>query len=100
MLIPTPLSIYIFNHQNGENQGSFSDANLKKFAGIVKLDIAKFNACFDSGKYKKAVEDSAAEGRSIGVSGTPASFVNGKLVSGAVPFENFQKIIEEELKKW
>src|SRR3989344_6837017 len=74
---------YLFSHQQGENQGAFSDANLKKFAGAVKLDQFKFNSCFDSGKYRTAVEDITAEGRAVGVTGTPASFVNGKLVGGA-----------------
>ena len=90
---------YLFSHQQGENAGAFSDANLKKFAGAVKLDQAKFDSCFTSGKYRKAVEDAAAEGRSVGVSGTPASFVNGKTISGAQPFSVFQSAIEIELKK-
>jgi protein-disulfide isomerase len=28
---------YLFNHQNGENQGAFADPNLKTFAGTLKL---------------------------------------------------------------
>lgn len=90
---------YLFSHQQGENAGAFSDANLKKFAGAVKLDQVKFDSCFTSGKYKKAVEDSTAEGRAAGVNGTPASFVNGKPISGAQPFSVFQSAIEAELKK-
>ena len=90
---------YLFSHQNGENQGAFSDTNLKKFAVAIKLDQAKFNSCFDSGKYRKAVEDSTGEGRGIGVNGTPASFINGKMVGGAQPFSAFQSVIESELKK-
>ena len=90
---------YLFSHQQGENQGAFSDANLKKFAGAVKLDQQKFDSCFASGKYRKAVEDSAGEGRSIGVNGTPASFINGKMVGGAQPFAQFQAEIESALKK-
>jgi len=38
-------------------------------------------------------------GEKAGVSGTPATFVNGRLISGAVPFEQFRAIIEEELAK-
>lgn len=89
----------LFMSQNGENQGAFADANLKKFARDIGLDGVKFDLCFTSGKYRKAVEDSSAGGRSAGVSGTPATFVNGKLVSGAVSFATFKNLIEEELKK-
>ena len=38
------------------------------------------------------------EGIALGVNGTPATFVNGKLVSGAQPYEGFEKVIREELK--
>lgn len=89
----------LFNSQNGENKGAFADTNLKSFATAFGLDQNKFNSCFDSGKYKKAVEDSTAGGQSVGVSGTPATFVNGRLISGAQPFSVFQKVIDEELKK-
>ena len=89
----------LFKSQNGENEGAFADANLKKFAGDLKLDTAKFNACFSSGKYKSAVEASTEGGRKAGVNGTPATFVNGKLVSGAVPFATFKQLVETELKK-
>ena len=36
---------------------------------------------------------------SAGVSGTPATFVNGRLIQGAVSFSQFQQTIEEELRK-
>lgn len=90
---------YLYTHQNGENQGGFADAKLKGFAGILKLDTAAFSKCLDLGKYKQAVDDATAEGRSIGVNGTPATFVNGVLVSGAQPYTVFQGKIEEALKK-
>jgi len=37
------------------------------------------------------------EGSAIGVSGTPAFFVNGRFVNGAQPFEKFKQLIDEEL---
>src|SRR3989344_1080322 len=88
---------YLFNHQNGENDGAFADKNLKSFAKTLGFNETAFNSCFDSGKYRKAVEDATAEGKTFGVNGTPATFVNGILVPGAQPFSVFQKIIEEEL---
>lgn len=90
---------YLFTHQRGENQGAFSDANLTKIAGTIKLDQAKFDVCFASGKFRKTIEASTAEGRDIGVTGTPASFINGKLIGGAQPFAQFQAEIEAALKK-
>ncbi|MDO8523015.1 MAG: DsbA family protein [bacterium] len=90
---------YLYSNQQGENQGSFSDANLKKFAETLKLNTSAFNTCLDSGKYKQAVIDASSEGRTVGVSGTPATFVNETMVSGAQPFAVFQSKIEAELKK-
>lgn len=89
----------LFSGQKGENQGAFADANLKKFARDLGLDGAKFDLCFTSGKHRAAVETATQDGRTAGVNGTPATFVNGKLVSGAVPFATFKQMIEEELKK-
>lgn len=90
---------YLFNNQNGENDGTFADANLKSFAKTIGLNESQFNSCFDSGKYRKAVEDQSEEGRTLGVSGTPTTFVNSRVVNGAQPFSAFEKVIEEELKK-
>ena len=90
---------YLFKNQRGENEGAFADAALKKFARDLGLDGTKFDLCFTSGKYKEAVEKATEDGRQAGVNGTPATFVNGKLVSGAVPFATFKQLIEEELKK-
>jgi protein-disulfide isomerase len=38
-----------------------------------------------------------ADAASVGVTGTPAFFINGRMLSGAQPFEKFKEIIEQEL---
>ena len=35
----------------------------------------------------------------VGATGTPATFVNGRFLSGAQPYEAFKKLIDEELAK-
>ena len=50
-----------------------------------------------SGKYQAAVQKDVDEGTRLGVSGTPAFFINGRLVSGAKPLESFARVIEDEL---
>jgi protein-disulfide isomerase len=88
-----------FHDQVFTNQPSLSLENLKKWGKDLGLDTAKFNACIDENRYAKEIEKDAADGQAAGVSGTPATFVNGRLVSGAVPFSVFEKAIEEELAK-
>lgn len=81
-----------------ENQQALDISNLKKYAKGLKLDEDKFNDCLDSGKYEDEVKKDMQDGISYGVQGTPAFFINGKLISGAQPYENFKVIIDEELR--
>lgn len=88
---------YLFNHQQGENQGAFSKENLKTFAADLDLNAQKFENCLDSDKYKESVEKDLSDGQQAGVSGTPATFINGIMVSGAQPYSNFKTVIDQEL---
>lgn len=69
----------------------------EKAAAIEGVNAETFDQCLDSGKYTAQVQADMKEGARAGVSGTPAFFVNGRFISGAVPFENFSEIIDEEL---
>jgi protein-disulfide isomerase len=90
---------YLFSHQSGENQSAFSKENLKKFAATLGLKTADFNNCVDSDKYESKMKEAQTYGQSVGVSGTPATFINGQLLSGAVPYSQIKPIIEDLLKK-
>ena len=63
------------------------------------LDAAKFNACVDTHKEQAKVDADLRAGEGAGVDGTPAFFINGRMISGAQPFDVFKKVIEEELKR-
>lgn len=71
--------------------------NLKGLAEKLSLDKNKFNSCLDSGEKAPLVAKDLDEGSTAGVNGTPAFFVNGRLLSGAQPFSEFKKVIDEEL---
>lgn len=71
--------------------------DLKQDAAALGLDTAKFNACVDSHKYKADVDADVVAGDEAGVDGTPAFFINGRMISGAQPFDAFKRIIDEEL---
>jgi protein-disulfide isomerase len=79
------------------NTNALDLANLKKYAAGLKLDSAQFDPCVESSKHTQAVNQDLAEGSRVGVSGTPAFFVNGRFLSGAQPFAAFQEAIEEAL---
>ena len=80
-----------------KNQQTLEVAQLKDHAKSVGLDGTSFSACLDSGKYKKTVDDDMAAGQKVGVTGTPAFFINGVMLSGAQPFDEFKKVIDHEL---
>jgi len=71
----------------------------KGMAKDVGLDAVMFETCLGSGKYQAAIKEDIAEGNRVGVSGTPAFFVNGRLISGAQPFEAFARVIDDELTR-
>ena len=79
------------------NQPGLGAEYLKKYAEEIALDIEKFSACLDSEKYKAEVERDIAEGSSLGFTGVPVFFINGRLLSGAQPIEAFRNVIDEAL---
>lgn len=90
---------YLFNNQKGENQNVFSKANLKSFAAALSLDRGKFDSCVDGDKYLSVVQAQTKSGGEVGVSGTPANFINGTIYTGALPASNFIQIIDAELNR-
>lgn len=77
------------------DQSRLNLADLKARAGELKLDQTVFDSCLDSGKYRALVQKGINEGSRAGVSGTPSFVINGTLVSGALPYETFSKVIRE-----
>ncbi len=74
-------------------------AALEKAAADLKLDVAAFRKALDGSKWESRIKRDQALVTSVGATGTPAFFINGRKVSGAVPFESFKAVIDEELRK-
>lgn len=73
--------------------------DLKRYASQVGLDGEKFDACVASGAHKASVQKDIDEGTGLGITGTPAFFINGRLLSGAQPVEAFARMIDDELTR-
>lgn len=74
-----------------------SEERFKAIADETGLDRAKFDECLASGKFGAAVDKDMADGVTVGVNGTPAFFVNGRMLSGAQPLDAFKQVIDSEL---
>ncbi|MEO6952476.1 MAG: thioredoxin domain-containing protein, partial [Polyangia bacterium] len=83
------------------NQQGLDRPSLEKYASEIGLDLGKFKSALDSGKFKAAVaaDVTYANGLGTGGMGTPTFFINGRQIAGAMPFDAFAKVIDEELKK-
>ncbi|MGC4080780.1 MAG: DsbA family protein [Vicinamibacterales bacterium] len=81
------------------NPSKLADADLKAHAAALGLDTATFNTCFDNRQQKTGIDKDMADGEAVGVTGTPAFFVNGRAIEGAQPFESFKRVIDEELAR-
>jgi protein-disulfide isomerase len=81
-----------------KNQQALTAADLEKYAKEIGLDMTKYKQAMDSHKFAAQIEADMKQGSALGVSGTPAAFVNGQLVSGAQPIDAFKKIVDAELK--
>jgi protein-disulfide isomerase len=82
-----------------ENQKALKREDLEKYAQELKLDMKKFKAALDDNRYKAETDEDQKLARSLGASGTPSFFINGRNLRGAQPFEAFKKVIDEEMAK-
>jgi protein-disulfide isomerase len=81
------------------NQGELGVDQLKAKAASLGLNADKFNKCLDSGEKAAAIQADVKAGSAAGVSGTPAMFINGRFINGAVPIDQITTVIDDELRR-
>jgi protein-disulfide isomerase len=80
------------------NSTQLSRDNILAWAKELNLNVEQFTKDLDSDAIKARIQKEGAEAVNIGASGTPASFVNGRYVSGAKPYQSWKDMVDEELK--
>ena len=81
------------------DQGGLTPEALKAKAKTLGLNEQTFASCLDTDKHAKDIQADMAAGQAAGVQGTPAMFVNGRFINGAVPVDQITRVIDEELKR-
>lgn len=79
--------------------GSVAEADLRRYAVELELDLGKWAGCLDGGAHTATWKAAHAEGVAAGVQSTPTFFINGRMIAGAAPYESFAKVVEEELAR-
>lgn len=82
-----------------ENQHALDVASLGQYAKDLGLDSGRFEKCLNSREIAAEVQKDLRDGQTYGVRGTPTFFINGIKVAGAKPYQVFQRIIEQELRR-
>jgi predicted DsbA family dithiol-disulfide isomerase len=81
-----------------DNKG-LGPQQLVAYAQPTGLDVAAFQKCLAEDTANARIDADLEAGKAAGVTGTPAFFVNGIPFSGAIPIEEFRKVIDAELAK-
>ena len=91
---------FLAMHQKlSENSGKLTREKILELAAAVGLDVPRFTKDLDTHAFKADIDRQVQEVMSVGASGTPASFVNGKFLSGAQPYESFKQAVDAELAR-
>jgi len=87
------------------NQGALMPDQFISHAQALSLDVARFTACLESGKYAEKIRHDLRKGQGIGVSGTPMFLVGYveadgtrvkgvRWIRGAQPFAAFREALD------
>lgn len=82
---------------NPSNHVKLDPDSLRSLAVKSGVDMAKYDKCLNDPAVREEIDADIEEGKKLGVSGTPAFFINGILLSGAQPLDEFVNIIESEM---
>lgn len=87
----------LFQSQDGENQGAFERDKLLQYGRALGLNMSDFTSCVEEGTHVQEVSEQTKLGQSIGVTGTPTTIINRKIIVGAQGYEVFASEIDKIL---
>lgn len=85
----------VYENQSSGNSGGYNEESLTALAEEAGLDVGRFREDLKGARYEDVVQEDFREGQDLGVSGTPAFFINGRVLVGLQPLETFERAIEE-----
>jgi len=89
---------HLYNKQ-GEWSKTTGSQKFKDYAWWLKLDYRAFTACLDSDQYKDKIVSDSEEAKTLGLTATPATFIGGTFIDGAIKKDEVKRIIEQEIAR-
>lgn len=90
---------YLFEHQQGENQGAFTQDKVIAFGQALGLDATRFDKCVKGSETIERVQADTEEAQKVGVASTPTFFVNGVPLVGLKSPDEFKQAIDQALNQ-
>ena len=91
------MRVRLYRDQQGWRNTENPDSYFAQIAEEEGLDGSRFFQCLDEERASGRVQENTRVGRSAGIRGTPAFFINGFPVNGAQPLETFRDILDVRL---
>ncbi len=79
--------------------GRVDRAGVELIARELGLDMVRFRADLDTAVYRPQIVADELDARRLGVTGTPAFFINGRPVHGNQPLRVFAEVVDQELAR-
>jgi protein-disulfide isomerase len=86
-----------YHHNLMTQKGTLDATDLESRAAALHLTPGPFAKCLASDRYDAAIQADLEQGKKLGVNGTPAYLVNGRMITGARPYSDFAAVIDDEL---
>jgi protein-disulfide isomerase len=89
---------WAYNAKLFENQRDLTRETLERLATeLGGINMAQFRQALDTERHKAAVDADLAAAQAVGINGTPGFVINGTVISGAVPYEQFEAAVRAAL---
>jgi protein-disulfide isomerase len=89
---------WAYNAKLFENQRDLTRETLERLATeLGGINMAQFRQALDTERHKAAVDADMAAAQAVGINGTPGFVINGTVISGAVPYEQFEAAVRAAL---
>ncbi len=89
----------LFGEWRGEFVGTYTKANLKKYAADIGLETVAFNKCVDNEETASVIQAEIAEARRLGIQGTPTFMIGGRVLQvRTLDYSEFARTFDALLK--